>query len=325
MARGKRRKPARQDGATFVPPEERDPGMLRLPARSAVEAAGAAETRPALDPEPDESAEPPARTTTGRYPVPLAPASGARLPALGDPYATRAIVIPGSGRALGRGFIRARRRPLPMQLALLVLIVGIVGSALVSVAPLPDAGANAPSTTPFEGISNAVVWHASPGYTWYTATGGDTVEAIAQRFHCQIGGLYEMNGLLAGQEVEVGKAYKIPTDAYYGLYYRPPSYVLTGSPYGQTIYTDHIWSTDAGIPPPGAYCGPTPRGSGDNLYSYDLASFDLKSPNWGAYWVRGFTWYHFGVDLANPLGTPIHAAQSGEVIFANWDTGGGGW
>ncbi|HEY7834585.1 MAG TPA: M23 family metallopeptidase, partial [Ktedonobacterales bacterium] len=77
--------------------------------------------------------------------------------------------------------------------------------------------------------------------------------------------------------------------------------------------------------PPGAYCGPTPRGSGDNLYRYDLASFDLKSPNWGAYWVRGFTWYHFGVDLANPLGTPIHAAQSGEVIFANWDTGGGGW
>ena len=59
--------------------------------------------------------------------------------------------------------------------------------------------------------------------------------------------------------------------------------------------------------------------------NYDLSSFDLKSPNWGAYWVRGFTWYHFGVDLANPAGTPIHAAQAGEVIFAGWDTGGGGW
>ena len=55
------------------------------------------------------------------------------------------------------------------------------------------------------------------------------------------------------------------------------------------------------------------------------AGYQLKSPNWGAYWVRGFTWYHNGVDLAANEGNPIHAAQSGQVIWAGWDVGGLGW
>ncbi|HLJ81714.1 MAG TPA: M23 family metallopeptidase, partial [Ktedonobacterales bacterium] len=51
----------------------------------------------------------------------------------------------------------------------------------------------------------------------------------------------------------------------------------------------------------------------------------LVPPNPGAVWIRGFTWFHNGVDLAATDGNPIHAAQAGEVIWAGWDVGGLGW
>lgn len=41
-------------------------------------------------------------------------------------------------------------------------------------------------------------------------------------------------------------------------------------------------------------------------------------------WVRGLRWYHEGVDLSVPLGTPVHAAGSGTVIYAGWTTIGYG-
>jgi murein DD-endopeptidase MepM/ murein hydrolase activator NlpD len=61
------------------------------------------------------------------------------------------------------------------------------------------------------------------------------------------------------------------------------------------------------------------------------------APNPNSYWVRGFRWYHDGVDISTtfspppgpvPISTgsnPIHAAQAGEVIWAGWDVGGLGY
>jgi murein DD-endopeptidase MepM/ murein hydrolase activator NlpD len=255
---------------------------------------------------------------------------------------TAPLVIPGSGRVHAFRYLPARKRPLVMRVAVLVATICIVTAGLFAVLPLTGGSADdAQHTSAFQAIANAVLWRGSPGYRWYTVQNGDTLESLRDKFHVQIGGIYELNGMLSGEELQVGKAYKIPTDSNYGLYYRPSNYQPSFSGtntngvgyYGPTIYTDQIWSTMAGMPPDGALCGPAPKITAsnpssydpNNLANYDPNSFDLKAPNWGAYWVRGFTWYHFGVDLANPEGTPIHAAQSGEVIFAAWDTGGGGW
>jgi murein DD-endopeptidase MepM/ murein hydrolase activator NlpD len=41
--------------------------------------------------------------------------------------------------------------------------------------------------------------------------------------------------------------------------------------------------------------------------------------------VRGFSYYHNGVDISAPNGNPIRAAQAGLVTWAGWTNTGFGW
>jgi murein DD-endopeptidase MepM/ murein hydrolase activator NlpD len=231
-------------------------------------------------------------------------------------YNSAPFIIPGSG-SVSRGgeLIPRRERPLVMRLAVLALTACVVLTGLFAVSPLAGSGADAHGGSPFTSLAQAVVWHAAPDFIWYTARAGDTLDTLKDKFKVQVGGIYELNGMLSGEELQIGKAYKIPTDPNYGLYFKPESFVITG--YGTTTYGDSPWTSLAGVPPEGASCGP--NGDGNPM------AYQLGVPNPNAYWVRGFSWYHNGADLANPEGTPIHAAQAGEVIFSGWDVGGGGW
>ena len=231
-------------------------------------------------------------------------------------YDSAPFIIPGSGTvSRGDALIPRRERPLVMRLAVLALTACVVLTGLFAVSPLAGSGADAHGGSPFQALAGAVVWHAAPDFVWYTARAGDTLDTLKDKFHVQVGGIYELNGMLSGEELQIGKAYKIPTDPNYGLYFKPESFVITG--YGTTTYGNSPWTSLAGVPPEGASCGP--NGDGNPM------GYELGVPNPNAYWVRGFSWYHNGADLANPEGTPIHAAQAGEVIFSGWDVGGGGW
>ncbi len=141
----------------------------------------------------------------------------------------------------------------------------------------------------------------------------------------QVGGIYEMNNLYAGEEITMGVAYKIPDDPNYGKGFTPaelPS--IAASNYGNTRFGPNWWDSIAGVNIPSeSPCAPN---GGANKLAYQLTS-----PNWNSYWVRGYivygTWvYHTGVDMAAQEGNPIHAAQQGQVIWAAYDsTNGLGW
>ena len=241
--------------------------------------------------------------------------TGDRLPALAQDD-TGPVIIAGDGVSMGEPFIKRRERPLTMRLTIIGLIACIMVTGMFAVTPLGASASN--SISSFQAISGSIVLQKTPTFFWYTAVSGDTPESIAKKFGVQVGGIYEMNNLLAGQEISIGIAYKIPQDPNYGKDYRPLSYVPSGGD-GSTVFGNSPWTSIAGEPAPGSevICGPNGNGN--------PAAYKLKSPNWGAYWVRGFTWYHNGVDLAAARGNPIHAAQAGQVIWAGWDVGGLGW
>lgn len=226
------------------------------------------------------------------------------------------LVVPGSGLSMGNPFIKRRERPLTMRLAIIMLTACVMVTGLFAVTPL---GSNADGNmTTFQQIAGSVVLNGNVGYRWVVAKFGDTPEKWAATYHCQVGGIYELNNLLAGQELQLGKAYKVPEDPNYGANFLPPSLAGTATGTGATTFGNSLWDSYAGTPPPEAICDSS--GQPGNPLSYHLLS-----PNKGAWWVRGFSWYHNGVDLAAPEGNPIHPVQAGQVIWAGWDFGGFGY
>lgn len=234
-----------------------------------------------------------------------------RAPANGDVNAPDLpLVITGTGVPMGDPFIHRRARPLTMRIGIAALMACILVTGLFSVTPLgtkADGG-----LTPFEVLSGALVVHQGENYQWYTAKWGDQFETVAAKFHVQIGGLFELNNLPVGAEMTVGKLYKIPDDPFYGANFRPSEAALAGATSGSDW-----WNSFAGEPGAEVPCAPD---GGSNPLGYDF-----HSPNWGAGWIRGFSWYHNGVDTAAPDGNPIHAVQYGEVVWAGWTNTGFGF
>ena len=247
--------------------------------------------------------------------------------AYGEPE-TGPTLIPGTGVSMGLPFIKRRARPLTMRLATLALVVAMIVTGLISTAPLGVAGQ--PGVSSFEALSGAVVLttNTSNDYFWYTARLNDTIEQVAAMFHVQIGGILEMNGLCPndGDVLEIGKAYKIPKNSEYGADYanHVPVACTTNGPlagygyYGQTTFGTNWWNSYAGIH--------TEEGKCSSAYGPNYLDFKFISPNWNSYWVRGFTFFHDGVDIAAPQGNPVHAVQDGQIIWAGYDaTNGFGW
>ncbi len=230
---------------------------------------------------------------------------------------TGPVVIPGTGVPMGDPMLGTGRRSLTMRVAVLTLMAALVASGLFAVTPLGSSADGGGFASSFQALSGAVVLHSDVSYHWYVAQWNDTPELVARTQHVQVGGIYKLNGLLGGQELTVGKTYKIPDDPNYGKGYLPPQAYQTVATYGQTTYGDSMWASHAGDPPPEAPCGIDGHGA--------PANYLLGAPNPGSHWVRGFTWFHNGVDLAATNGNPIRAAQAGEVIWAGWANDGFGY
>ena len=227
------------------------------------------------------------------------------------------LIVPGDGVSMGAPFIRRRERPLTMRLALVGLILTILATGVFAVTPM--GASDSAQISAFQAIAGAIVYQKTPAFFYYTVKPGDDAETLAKQFHVQMGGIYKLNELLAGQELVIGRAYKIPKDPSYGADYRPPTFVITESGIGGgNVFGSNWWNSVSGTPAPESPCAPD--GHGNPL------DYKLHSPNWNSYWVRGYSWFHNGDDLSAKSGNPIHAAQAGQIIWAGWDgTNGLGW
>lgn len=247
-----------------------------------------------------------------------------RLPAISDTSKTP-VIVKGSGVVMGKPFVKRRERPLTLRIAVMTLMACILVTGIFAVSPLGQQG-QATAGNAFQALSSSMVGSRQSGYFLYTTVQNDTPEGVAKKFHVQVGGIYQLNDLYAGEEFSIGVAYKIPSDPNYGKDYTPPSIPsMLSAHFGSKRFGPNWWNSVAGVSIPGeSPCAP-------NAGRNNPLGFKLTSPNWNAYWVRGYivygTWvYHTGVDLAAPRGNPIRAAQTGQVIWAGYDaTNGLGW
>jgi murein DD-endopeptidase MepM/ murein hydrolase activator NlpD len=224
------------------------------------------------------------------------------------------LLIPGTGISMGNALMKRRPRPRSMRLAILTISVCLVIAGLLTAVPLGFAGDF--SSASFQVLAGSLLSHRTVSYHWYTSGPGDDLETVAVKFNVQIGGIIELNGLPVGQDLQAGRPYRIPDDPNYGLHYHPANpYPATGN--GSTTFGYDWWNSYAGAPLPEQPCAPN---GGSNPLGYHL-----QSPNWGSHWVRGFSWYHNGDDIAAPDGNPIRAAEAGVVIWAGWTNTGFGW
>lgn len=278
---------------------------------------------------PYDAPQPPARRSIVGSLLLRVSGEGRELAAL-EPRVTGPVLVPGSGQVARPGAFghtlfspRAHRpRPFLMIVFIIMLALMTVTATAMAAAPLDTqyqvynsintlAGFQAPAPT------------SQPQYNWYVVHYGDTLQSIASKFQVSPNGILLMNGLQDADQLYVGLSLKIPTDPNYGkdaqvgvVNIPPPPPDKSGNVFGT-----NPWNSLSGPTDPNSICAPA--GNSDTLA--DRQAFQLIEPNPNASFARGFTWYHNGVDLDNPNGTPILAAQAGLVVFAGWDTLGLGW
>jgi murein DD-endopeptidase MepM/ murein hydrolase activator NlpD len=120
-----------------------------------------------------------------------------------------------------------------------------------------------------------------------------------------------------------------------------PSWTATSSPTPTPTHTLSPTPTSTPLPTPTSPPTPTPFPTDEKIDDYGVLALQnlYMTPNPAqvgdncaphGFPVNGvltqrFGYYHSGIDLGVPLGTPVLATQSGQVIFANWSTIGYGW
>ncbi len=229
-----------------------------------------------------------------------------------------------------------RRRSFTSQIFIIVVTCCFTLTALFS-AGFIDAALTAQNANPIDALVQALT-QSKAAYFLYMARPGDTFDSVAQRFGVQASGIFELNHLFLDADMIIGKTYEIPTNPAFGAGYIPPF------PNGQYVYG---YSTpDSDVPSPDSFnfsavagktntvVGMTNKGVCPEGYAawqgnpanYQFINPDQppKGPN--SLFVQRFSWHHSGIDISTgTYGTNVYASQTGTVIFAGWDKGGGGW
>lgn len=133
----------------------------------------------------------------------------------------------------------------------------------------------------------------------YKVGKGETLTAIANKYSVDSEEIILANKLSDDVKLSVGQTLFIPGGVKY--YQSAPK---TSSP----SYNPIAVIKDLIIPPA----------------STVIKTGRMVWPTVGKRITQYFSWKHTGVDIANKIGTPVYAANSGTVTYAGWDTSGYG-
>ena len=177
-----------------------------------------------------------------------------------------------------------------------------IGKNLVVPGPPPAAHTPTPTGVPA----------ATPRAQWYTVRSGDSIDRIAEQFGVTPSAFMALNHLTANSRLWASEDVLIPATS--TLASTPTS--EGGTPSGGEG-VPHGAATMGGSSPWSTYATWTVA---DGVYGTGTFAWPVRGVL-----TQLFSWHHNGLDIANSTGTPLHAANSGQVIWAGWDTGGLGW
>ncbi|MGQ9813920.1 MAG: peptidoglycan DD-metalloendopeptidase family protein [Candidatus Roseilinea sp.] len=132
---------------------------------------------------------------------------------------------------------------------------------------------------------------------WYTVKEDDTLDSIASRFKAKVEDIIAspLNDLSGGSNLLPGQKIVIPRGV------KP--FVPRAVPQPNNTYADRT------------YTGPAPSVAASGTFQWPT----------NGYISQGYWWGHQAIDIANAIGVPIAASDSGYVSFAGWDNTGYGY
>jgi lipoprotein NlpD len=148
----------------------------------------------------------------------------------------------------------------------------------------------------------------SPPGSWYVVEPGETLQQIAARVGVPVEDLIEINGLSRTSEVRAGRLIYV-----LGRIPGASGGSTAGAP-GSGWSTRTVAETRPLPPPPGQVALPPASvrlAPGPGTFRWPLDAAAVGSP-FGHREGR----QHEGIDLPAPIGTPVHAAGDGQVIYA---------
>ncbi len=138
----------------------------------------------------------------------------------------------------------------------------------------------------------------STGITYKVAK-GETLGSIANKFGVDSSDILTANNLPDDTKLALGQSLFIPGGV--KIYYAPPA-SKTAAAYNPLNVLKSLLSPSKVVAAAGKLLWPT--------VTHTITQY--------------FSWKHQAIDIANPLGTPIYAAESGTIQFAGWSTVGYG-
>jgi len=135
----------------------------------------------------------------------------------------------------------------------------------------------------------------------HKVTSGDTITKVASKYSIDEETIKEFNSLAEDAKLAIGQKLMIPggrKESYAS--YQPSSYS------GLSIIKDLVSPIKKGV---------------DSVKK--LSGNKMFWPTVGKRITQYFSWRHFAVDIANKTGTPIYAADAGEIEVAGWGRGYG--